>query len=953
MRNRQIAILVLLALAAVLPCCVSGQGHGSSAALSSAERRADAPVGAEQAAPRGETESDGAEAAQADAPAVAVARPDDAGQKEPEVRPTSAPTTQASQPVEPPNPQRTPLKMLDVFRNALREADENPARLADAVACLDFSRVDKDVAHDKGGEYARKLGELLQQLIRDGAIDLVQVPDDPAAETQVIGRDPLLLILERRDRVWRFAPSTVADIPRLHEVAHDLAESQAASAAASVPATTSDAAPVPEAVIEAQRTPRALVTHFLVGLTQAESNPERYVEVVDCMNFAAVEPNTAEAKSVEYAEQLGEILQRFIDDGVFKLEDLPDEADVPALTIGREPVLVILSQLVDGRWQFSARTVAQIPALHKQMLANRKPAEAPKIGPTNVPADLRSARATMETFLRSMSEGDLRAAVACMDMSGLSAAERESSATLLAGKLLLIMRRYAVVVSAEISDDPDADRPYIFLTSKFGRIEIARQASGEQSGQWLFTKETVRSIEKLYAAWETRPIVKELKGDPGISFVSLPSLWLREQIIAPSLKRSALGLQYWQGLGMGLARLAGAASQSVALRVLPWATKRVLRGLDGLPGFRVEAASVRPLAILALVATWWGGVQFLDLGARVVNIIWPAMRLVMVAAAAWALYASIDLLTAYSAARAARRETRLNDVLVPLVRKTLKVVIVAVGTTMILGVLGFEVNTLLAGLGIGGLAFSFAAKDTIANFFGSVNVVLDRPFQVGDWVRIGSYEGTIESVGLRSSRLRTAEDSQLIIPNSEIMIATINNMGRRRYRRTLTTLSVVYGTPPLKLEAFCEGVREIIRQHPFTRKEEYNVYVAKLGESSIDILLSCFHELPNWGTELRERHRLFLDIIRLAERLEIEFAFPTRTLYVNGGVTAGGSPAAYAEKDGSAAFAAAAAERAKEVVAGPTAKVVTPAPGTTEEAQKLGREQAQVVLMGDGNGVPT
>jgi len=914
MHKRRIATAILVSLAVAWP--VAAWGQASAAPVSSAP----------------------ATAADQGTPAV-----------RPVATPTSAPTTQASQPSEPPNPLRTPFKLLDVFRTALREADDNPARLADAVSCLDFSLVDKDVAHDKGGEYARKLGELVHQLIRDGALDLVQVPDDPAAETQVLGRDPLLLVLERRERVWRFSPSTVAEIPRLYEVAHALAESQAASAAASVPTTATESAPIPEAVVEAQRTPRALVTHFLVSLSQAVSNPDRYIDVVDCMNFAAVDPNTAEAKSVEYAEQLGEILQRFLDDGIFKLEELPDEPDVPALTIGQEPLLVILAQLVDGRWQFSARTVAQVPAMHKQLLATRKATEPPRPGAANVPADLRSARATMDTFLRSMSEGDLRAAVACLDLSGLTAAERESSAALLAGKLLLIMRRHAVIVLAEISDDPDAERPYIFLTSKFGRVELARQAGGEQNGQWLFTKETVRSIERLYAAWEARPLVKEFKGEPGISFFSLPSLWLREQIIAPSLKRTALGLQYWQWLGVALVLLAGVAIQRLALRVLPGVARRIVRGMDNLPGFRVDPGTVRPLAVLALVATWWGGVQFLDLGARVVNVIWPAMRLVMVATAAWALYASIDLMTDYSAARAARRETRLNDVLVPLVRKTLKVVIVAVGATMIIGVLGFEVNTLLAGLGIGGLAFSFAAKDTIANFFGSVNVVLDRPFQVGDWVRIGTYEGTIESVGLRSSRLRTSEDSQLIIPNSEIMIATINNMGRRRYRRTQTMLSVVYGTPPLQLEAFCEGVREIIRQHPFTRKEEFYVYVAKLGESSIDILLSCFHELPDWGTELRERHRLFLDIIRLAERLGIEFAFPTRTLHVSGGVAPGDGHAASAPRDGSAAFAEVAAERARQVVAGPTAKVLTTAPASTEEAQRLGREQAQVVLIGDGN----
>ncbi|RMF82140.1 MAG: mechanosensitive ion channel family protein, partial [Planctomycetota bacterium] len=119
------------------------------------------------------------------------------------------------------------------------------------------------------------------------------------------------------------------------------------------------------------------------------------------------------------------------------------------------------------------------------------------------------------------------------------------------------------------------------------------------------------------------------------------------------------------------------------------------------------------------------------------------------------------------------------------------------------------------------------------------------------------------------------------VPNSDLMVAAIDNMGRRRYRRTSTKLGVLYSTTPEQLEAFCEGIREIIRTHPYTRKDYFHVYVNEFGPSSINVLLYCFHECPDWGTELRERQRLFLDILRLAQRLGVEFAFPTQTVHLH------------------------------------------------------------------------
>jgi MscS family membrane protein len=186
----------------------------------------------------------------------------------------------------------------------------------------------------------------------------------------------------------------------------------------------------------------------------------------------------------------------------------------------------------------------------------------------------------------------------------------------------------------------------------------------------------------------------------------------------------------------------------------------------------------------------------------------------------------------------------------------------------------------IAGLSIGSAVLLFAFKDSLENVFGTFTVLMDQPFQLGDWITVGSVDGTVEKVGFRSTRVRTFYNSIITVPNREFISATVDNLGARRYRRIKATLGLTYDTPPEKVEAFCEGVRELIRGHPYTRKDYYHVYFNGFGASSLDILLYCFVQVPDWSVELREKHRLYADILRLAEQLGVQFAFPTTSVHV-------------------------------------------------------------------------
>jgi MscS family membrane protein len=196
--------------------------------------------------------------------------------------------------------------------------------------------------------------------------------------------------------------------------------------------------------------------------------------------------------------------------------------------------------------------------------------------------------------------------------------------------------------------------------------------------------------------------------------------------------------------------------------------------------------------------------------------------------------------------------------------------------------IGFPAYSVLAGLGIGGLAIALAAKDSLANLLGSMLILFEKPFRVGDYIRLSGTEGTVEDVGFRSTRIRTLDNSLVSIPNDSVINTTVENLSLRPKRRQRFTLGVIYETPRATLEAFVEGIRTVILDHGETEKDNIQVSFYNLAESSLDILV-IFHLLvADYPSELRGRHEILAGIMDLAERMGVSFAFPTRTLLIDG-----------------------------------------------------------------------
>jgi MscS family membrane protein len=218
----------------------------------------------------------------------------------------------------------------------------------------------------------------------------------------------------------------------------------------------------------------------------------------------------------------------------------------------------------------------------------------------------------------------------------------------------------------------------------------------------------------------------------------------------------------------------------------------------------------------------------------------------------------------------------------PLVKKTLATLFGVVAVLVIADSLGAHVETFLAGLGIGGLALALAAQDTIANMFGSFVVVLDQPFTVGDTVRIAGNEGTVEDIGLRSTRLRTAERTLIIIPNKTVASEAITNLSRMPQRRVEQTIGLTYDTAPEKMEAILEDLRALIASDPGVHESPVTVNFAKFSESSLDIQIVYYTESPVWQKHMDVRERINLKIMHAVAARGLTFALPTQTVIHQG-----------------------------------------------------------------------
>ena len=210
--------------------------------------------------------------------------------------------------------------------------------------------------------------------------------------------------------------------------------------------------------------------------------------------------------------------------------------------------------------------------------------------------------------------------------------------------------------------------------------------------------------------------------------------------------------------------------------------------------------------------------------------------------------------------------------LISALESVLRFIIIFVGAIFIADALGFELTSLLAGLGISGLAFALAAKDSISNFFGAITVLLDRPFKVGDWVVIGTSEGEVIEINLRTTLVRTSLDTIITIPNANLVNIPVENWGKRRWRRWQSMVHLDINSDPEKVESFCQQTLDLIHNHEATTKEDSSwCSINTISAQSIDIELNLYWDVESSIAERKARESLIIDLMELAKGLELSF----------------------------------------------------------------------------------
>ncbi|MGD9334532.1 MAG: mechanosensitive ion channel family protein [Desulfobacterales bacterium] len=248
----------------------------------------------------------------------------------------------------------------------------------------------------------------------------------------------------------------------------------------------------------------------------------------------------------------------------------------------------------------------------------------------------------------------------------------------------------------------------------------------------------------------------------------------------------------------------------------------------------------------------------------------------------WLILLFVGILDVYLKKWAAGTESTIDDMLVPIIGKVLRLFVIVIGGIIIVqNLTGLKIGPLLASLGIGGLAVALAAKDSIANFFGTLTILFDKPFQVGQRITIDKYDGIVEYVGFRSTQIRTLTGHLVTIPNEKLVNSSVENIGERPYIRWLTNIGITYDTPPDKVEKAVQNIREILENHE-GMKEDFppRVFFNGFNDWSLNIMVVIWYHPPNYWDFQAWLQKTCLEIMRRFEADDIDFAFPSRTIYM-------------------------------------------------------------------------
>jgi MscS family membrane protein len=503
-----------------------------------------------------------------------------------------------------------------------------------------------------------------------------------------------------------------------------------------------------------------------------------------------------------------------------------------------------------------------------------RPATTPEPGPSPTPESAAEApdspRASARAFIDlAARKGDYGAAARHLQLPP----GEEGRGPELARRLRAVLERHLDIdidalspLSPGNADDglpPGVDNVGSVPDGRGSENPVFLVRTRDQAGSfWAFSRQTVSRIDGWYDA--------------------LPDRWVREWMPAPLQRHGPGGLMWWQWLALpALVALALAVG-----RVLGAFTTAFLHRL-----FRRTAAAwderllkrtspvltlLWAVAVAALLLPW---LALLPGGDRLVRSLLGALATLAVF---WAVWRSVDVWAEFAKERPWARDNASARSLLSVTRNLAKVLVALGGLVATLAALGYPVATVLAGLGIGGLALAFGAQKTIENLFGSISLAADQPFRVGDLVRVGEFTGNVERIGMRSTRIRTLDRTLVSIPNGQLADMRIEDFASRDRIRFAATVGLVYGTSEEQVRRVLAGLEAMLRASPKVWPDTVVAKLLGLGPSSLDVEVLCWFQTGDFA-EFRElRQEALLGIMRIVAEAGTSLAYPTQTVHVVG-----------------------------------------------------------------------
>ncbi|HWA86583.1 MAG TPA: mechanosensitive ion channel domain-containing protein [Opitutus sp.] len=321
----------------------------------------------------------------------------------------------------------------------------------------------------------------------------------------------------------------------------------------------------------------------------------------------------------------------------------------------------------------------------------------------------------------------------------------------------------------------------------------------------------------------------------------------------------------------------------IVTRIVFGALKRIARNTKTTLDDELFEALETPCAVLIMVAGIVGALQVLKLSATSDDALHYGSTIAFSLVIFWAVLRALDTLLDHAQVLAQQRQMSVAAFM-PWIKKTLIAIFVVFGVLLVVQSLGYDVKALLAGLGIGGLAFALAAQDTLANVFGSIVVAIDQPFKLGEFVQIGANSGTVEDIGLRSTKLRRADQGLVVVPNKTVAAEAVLNLSRFIGRRADQVISLTYDTRREQMSGIVEDIRQILARESDVDQSSVLVFFRDFSASSLDVWMAYNTKNPDFVKHMTLRQRVNLEVMRAVEARGLAFAFPTQTVEFAGDI---------------------------------------------------------------------